>query len=78
MKRRIITAASDNQDTRLDDAISKLKEDFDYVIMGAEHMGREGASATTDALAILETLQSNVDAAIQSVAASTGDARRGE
>lgn len=68
MKRRIITAASQGEDTRLQDAINQLKDDFEYAIMGLEHMERDGAAATTDALAIAETLQSNLNSVIDSIA----------
>ena len=60
MKRRIITAAEDKDTNGLDDALSNLKDDFDYVMSGLEKLGRSGANASQNALAIVENLSNDL------------------
>ena len=60
MKRRMITAAESEPDNGLDDALSNLKDDFDYVMSGLEKLGRSGPNASQDALAITENLSNDL------------------
>lgn len=68
IRQSIKAAADDTVDNRLSDAISVAKEDFDYVIMGLEHMGRQGANATSEALGILENLQNGISSVLRQIA----------
>lgn len=63
-----VEAADDNTDTRLNDALSDLKDDFDYALSGLEKLGRDGANANNSALAIAETLSNNIQATIDQIA----------
>lgn len=64
--KRIISAATEEKDTRLDDAISVLKDDFDYCIGGLEKLGADGK--TDDALAIATELTNGINSTISKVA----------
>lgn len=66
MKRRIYSA--ENNDNIFDDALSDLKEDFDYVVSGLEKLGRSGANASQDALAIIENISNDLSASISDIA----------
>nr|DAE87783.1 MAG TPA: hypothetical protein [Caudoviricetes sp.] len=63
-----IKAADENVDTRLDDALSDLKDDFDYALSGLEKLGRDGANSSNDALAIAETLSNSIQSTIDQIA----------
>lgn len=63
-----IKAADENADTRLDDALSDLKDDFDYAVSGLEKLGRDGANASNSALAIAETLSNNIQSTLDQIA----------
>lgn len=54
MKRKIVAAEA--ADNGLDEALDNLKSDFDYILSGLEKLGRSGANASNDALAIAETI----------------------
>ena len=54
MKRKIVAAEA--ADNGLDEALDNLKADFDYILSGLEKLGRSGANASNDALAIAETI----------------------
>lgn len=66
MKRRIYSA--ENNDNIFDDALSNLKDDFDYVVSGLEKLGRSGANASQDALAIIENISNDLSASISDIA----------
>lgn len=66
MKRRII-AATDG-DSKLQDMISNLKDDFDYIVSGLETMERAGANSSNDALMIAEDIKSQFDGTISDIA----------
>lgn len=66
MKRRVYSA--ENNDNIFDDALSDLKEDFDYVVSGLEKLGRSGANASQDALAIIENISNDLSASISDIA----------
>lgn len=68
IRQSIKAAADDTVDNRLKDAISVAQEDFEYVIMGLEHMGRQGANATSEALRILENLQDGISSVLTQIA----------
>ena len=67
----VSAAADDTVDNRLADAISVAKEDFDYIVMGLEHMGRQGANATSEALRIIENLQNGIKGVLGEIADNT-------
>lgn len=60
--------AAEETDDRLDEALSNLKDDFDYIVSGLEKLGRAGANSTNDALAIAETLSNNLQGIIDNIA----------
>lgn len=66
MKRRVYSA--ENNDNIFDDALSDLKDDFDYVVSGLEKLGRSGANASQDALAIIENISNDLSASISDIA----------
>lgn len=66
MKRRVYSA--ENNDNIFDDALSNLKDDFDYVVSGLEKLGRSGANASQDALAIIENISNDLSASISDIA----------
>lgn len=68
IRQSIKAAADDTVDNRLAEAISVAQEDFEYVIMGLEHMGRQGANATSEALRILENLQNGISSVLKQIA----------
>ena len=68
IRQSINAAADDTVDNRLAEAISVAQEDFEYVIMGLEHMGRQGANATSEALGILENLQNGISSVLKQIA----------
>ena len=66
--RRSITAADDTVNEALDNAISTLKDDFDYAISGLEKLGRNGANAGNQAMAIAETLSNDIQSTLDQIA----------
>lgn len=68
IKSSTIVGAEDTMDERLDNALSDLKDDFDYIISGLEKLGRNGANSSNSALAISETLSNNLQSVIDSIA----------
>lgn len=64
--KRIISAATEDTDTRLDDALSVLKDDFDYCMSGIEKLGADGK--TDDALSIANELNSGIGSIIRKIA----------
>ena len=68
-----IKAADETTDTRLDDALSDLKDDFDYAISGLEKLGRDGANASNSALAIAETLSNNIQSTLDQIASAVSN-----
>ena len=63
-------AEGDTMDDRLDQALSDLKDDFDYAISGLEKLGRDGANSSNDALAIAETLSNSIQSTIDQIASA--------
>lgn len=64
--KRIISAVTEDKDTRLDDALSVLKDDFDYCISGIEKLGADGK--TEDALSIATELNNGIGEIIRKIA----------
>lgn len=63
-----IKSADETVDTRLDDGLKQLSDDFDYLASGIEKLGRNGANSTNDALAILELVSADIQKFISQVA----------
>ena len=63
----IINAADDGEDA-LVQAISDLKDDFDYIISGFEKMDRIGAEEHQNALVIAEQLKDTFNSVISQIA----------
>lgn len=63
---RPITAAE--SDSKLDEAISKIDSDFEYIVSGLEKLGRSGAGAENDALIIAEALSKQLESTISDIA----------
>lgn len=66
--RRPISAAEATEDTRLDDAMDSLKDDFDYILSGLEKLGRSGAAEMNDGLVIAEKLSDTFQTVIAQIA----------
>lgn len=66
--RRPISAAEATEDTRLDDAMDGLKDDFDYILSGLEKLGRSGAAEMNDGLVIAEKLSDTFQTVIAQIA----------
>lgn len=65
-----ITAADETFDDRLNDSISDLKDDFDFITQGLECLGRRGANATSEGLRIAENLKSGLQDILDQIAQS--------
>lgn len=65
-----ITAADETFDDRLNDSISDLKDDFDFITQGLECLGRRGANATSEGLKIAENLKSGLQDILDQIAQS--------
>ena len=63
-----IKSADETVDTRLDDWLKQLSDDFDYLASGLEKLGRNGANSTNDALSILELVSADIQKFISQVA----------
>lgn len=63
-----IKSADETVDTRLDDGLKQLSDDFDYLASGLEKLGRNGANSTNDALSILELVSADIQKFISQVA----------
>lgn len=70
VRRSIKAAEGETMDDRLDQALSDLKDDFDYAISGLEKLGRDGANSSNDALAIAETLSNSIQSTIDQIASA--------
>lgn len=68
LRKSVKAAEGDTMDDRLDQALSDLKDDFDYAISGLEKLGRDGANSSNDALAIAETLSNSIQSTIDQIA----------
>lgn len=68
VRESVKAAEGETMDDRLDQALSDLKDDFDYAISGLEKLGRDGANSSNDALAIAETLSNSIQSTIDQIA----------
>lgn len=68
VRKSVKAAENETMDDRLDQALSDLKDDFDYAISGLEKLGRDGANSSNDALAIAETLSNSIQSTIDQIA----------
>jgi len=68
VRKSVKAAENETIDDRLDQALSDLKDDFDYAISGLEKLGRDGANSSNDALAIAETLSNSIQSTIDQIA----------
>ena len=64
MKRRIIAATEG--DSKLQDMISDLKDDFDYILSGIERLDRTGSSG--EALTLAEDMSSQFRMLVSDIA----------
>ena len=62
-----VTAAADS-DSKLQDTITTLKDDFDYVISGLEKLERQGAGPANDALIIAEQFADELNTIVSEIA----------
>lgn len=67
-RRRSITAAENNEDTRVADTIDILKDDFNFAIDSFDKMARSGQ--VNEALEIMSQLSQSLNEAIQDAAQS--------
>lgn len=66
MKRYVFAAAEDN--SKLQDTISDLKDDFDYIISGLDKLERSGAEASNAALIIAEGVSKQFQTYVSEIA----------
>ena len=64
--RRTIQAAQGDE-SKLQETIDALKDDFDYIISGLDKLDRSGAEASNEGLIIAEGLQSTFQEVISSI-----------
>ena len=69
---RPVMAAEDAQNEKLTAAISGLKEDFDFLISGLEHLDRTGAEESNQALIIAERMGDALQSCIAEVSGTIG------
>lgn len=65
--KKSIMSADDTQDTRLEDVMSELKDDFDYMMDTFDRMDRNGLreDAIQMASSIHETINQVIDSAVK-------------
>lgn len=68
MKRLNRISAAEEGDSKLQDTIAALKDDFDYVTSGLDKLDRSGAEASNEGLIIAEGLQSTLQDVISQIA----------
>ena len=61
MKKQII-AAKENEDTRLEDMLDVLEDDFDYILSGLDKLNREGRESREEGISIAQQLHESLDA----------------
>lgn len=77
MKRRIITAAANGADDNLDDSLHNLKDDFEYVVMGIEHLAKQSSQDAATALEILNNIHRNINDTLSAIADATSTSHGG-
>lgn len=71
MKRRIIAVTEDEVDDSLDDALHNLKDDFEYVVMGIEHLAKQSSQDAVTAFEILNSIHRNINDTLSAIADAT-------
>ena len=71
--KRIVLAADAEKDTRFEDGLSALGDDFEYLVDGLDKLDRD--NATLEALDIIGEVSASVNAAIAKVSAALKPAR---
>lgn len=66
MKRQII--AAEGEDTRLEDMMDVLEDDFDYIISGLDKLNRDGRESRADGISVAQELHESLDAIISRIA----------
>lgn len=66
--KRIYTASEEKKDNALEDVISTLDSDFEYIMSGLEKLLRSGANAANDAAVIAENLGNDLKRHIADIA----------
>lgn len=59
---------ADEIDDKLEEMLTSLKDDFDYIIAGIEKLGRSGANTANDAKMISEDLEAIFQDTISTIA----------
>lgn len=65
--RRVVTAAEGDGNSKLQDMMDMLKDDFDYVLAGLEKLDRTGATESNQGLVIAEGLSDALQSAISQI-----------
>lgn len=73
MKRYIRSAAETAVEDRLADAISDLKDDFDYIMDGLDKLSRSGGSGVQEALAKVQAINESFQSIISTINDSVND-----
>lgn len=68
-----INAAEDNEVDVLDDAMSNLKDDFDFILQGLEKLQRSGGEDYNTAVEIARVFSDNIQATIASISERLSD-----
>lgn len=72
MKRLNTIKAAEEGDSKLQDAMTSLKDDFDYLLSGLEKLDRSGAESSNDGLIIAEQLSQSIQQHIENIAEKIG------
>ena len=67
--------AAESEDTRLADALSKIKEDFQFILDGMELLGNRGKESYESAIAQCILLQDSIDVSLSNVCNSLGEVK---
>lgn len=73
MKRYIRSAAETAVEDRLADAISDLKDDFDYIMDGLDKLSRSGGPGVQEALAKVQAINESFQSIISTINDSVND-----
>ncbi len=68
--KRLSRISAAEEDSKLQDTMNDLKEDFDYVLSGLDKLDRSGAEAQNNGLIIAEKLRDTLQDVIANIADS--------
>ena len=68
--KRLSRISAAEEDSKLQDTMNDLKEDFDYVLSGLDKLDRSGAEAQNNGLIIAEKLRDTLQDVITNIADS--------